>query len=78
MANNERTIAEGKADAILKVSEATRQAQSDPLFFKLKVLEVEQGRIEKWDGRYPNYLMQLGDSQGSLNFLLEVPQLVAE
>ena len=26
---------------------------------QLKKLEVERDRVEKWDGRYPTYLMQM-------------------
>ena len=72
-----RTIAEGEADAIRKIAEATRSAQSDPLFLQLKMLEVEQGRIEKWDGKYPNYLMQLQGDDKSPNLLLQMPQVAA-
>ena len=74
MANRVRTIAEGEADAIRRIAEATREAQSDPLFLKMKMLEVEQDRIEKWDGHYPNYLMQMGSGGDSPQLLLEVPQ----
>ena len=76
-ANKARTIAEGEADAIRKIAEATQAAQSDPLFLRLKMLEVEQGRIDKWDGHYPNYLMQLGGAANSPELHLEVPALAA-
>ena len=76
-ANMVRTIAEGEADAIRKIAEATRSAQSDPLFLQLKTLEVELGRIEKWDGKYPNYLMQLQGDDKSPNLLLQMPQVAA-
>lgn len=72
-ANKARTIAEGEADAILKVAEATRAAQSDPLFLELRKLDVEQQRIGRWDGRYPTHVMQLGES--SPNLLLEMAPL---
>jgi regulator of protease activity HflC (stomatin/prohibitin superfamily) len=82
-ANKQREIAQGEADsvriqaeakaaAIKLVAEAASQAGKDPLFLELKKLEVESGRVEKWDGKYPNYLMNLG-SGGAPNLLLEVP-----
>ena len=71
-ANQARTLAMGKADSIRKMAEATREAQKDPLFLQLKLLEVESTRIEKWDGRYPAYLMQLGGEQ------VEAPQLMLQ
>ena len=73
-ANEVRTIADGRADSIRKIAEATRSAQQDPLFIKLKMLEVEQHRIEKWDGRYPAYLMELGAGQSNTpGLLLQLP-----
>ena len=77
-ATRARTIAEGEADAISKVAEATSRAQDDPLFLQLKMLEVELGRIEKWDGRYPNYLMQMGPSGEGTNVLLQLPPVAAK
>ncbi|REK18971.1 MAG: hypothetical protein DWQ37_02825 [Planctomycetota bacterium] len=73
MANKARTIAEGEADAIRKMAEATREAQSDPLFLQLKMLEVQQERITKWDGKYPTYLMQLGAGESGPQLLVQLP-----
>lgn len=72
-ADKRRTEAQGEADAILKVAEATRQAQADPLFLQLKQLEVEEARITRWDGKYPTQLMQLGADKP--NLLLEMTPL---
>lgn len=80
-AEQERRIAQGKADArltlanaeaesIRKVASATKDAGKDPLFLQLKQLEVETQRILKWNGQYPSTLMSTGD-QPSL--LLNVP-----
>lgn len=63
-ADQARAVAEGQADAIRRVAEATRQAKSDPLFIVLKQLEIEHDRIERWDGHYPTYLMQWGAADG--------------
>ena len=43
------------------------------------MLEVEQGRIRKWDGHYPTYLMQFGGNDSPApNLLLEVPRVTAK
>ena len=60
------------------MAEATSQAQDDPLFLQLKMLDVELGRIEKWDGRYPSYLMQMGPSGEGTNVLLQLPPVAAK
>ncbi|MCC9609486.1 hypothetical protein LOC68_04970 [Blastopirellula sp. JC732] len=72
-ANTARTVAQGEADAIRELAEATREAQSDPLFVQLKQLEVEKERIEKWNGEYPTYLLQMGAGGESPNMMLELP-----
>lgn len=72
-ANMARTVAEGEADAIRKLAEATREAQSDPLFVQLKQLEVEHDRIEKWNGEYPTYFLQMGSGGDSPELKLELP-----
>ena len=55
-----------------------RLAASDSLFLQLKMLEVQQQRIEKWDGRYPSYLMQMGASTDTPNLLIEMPKVTAK
>ena len=78
-ANKIRTIAEGEADSIRKVAEATSNAQQDPLFLQLKMLDVESSRIERWDGRYPSYLMQMGsDKTQTPQLLLQMPAVAAK
>lgn len=78
MGNKVSRIAEGEADAIRKVAEATKLAGSDPLFLHLKELEVEQLRIEKWNGEYPAYLMQMGSDASAPNLMVELPPVAAE
>lgn len=77
-ANRERTIAEGEADAMRKIAEATRSAGSDPLFLKVKELEVQQKGIERWDGRYPSYLIELGGSDAGSRLLMELPKVTTD
>ncbi|WP_158261180.1 MULTISPECIES: SPFH domain-containing protein [Pirellulaceae] len=76
-ANMARTIAEGEADAIMKIAEATREAQSDPLFVQLKQFEVERERIEKWNGEYPSYLLQMDSGSQSPSLMLQLPAQTA-
>ena len=76
LANRARAVAEGEADAIRRLAEATREAQSDPLFVQLKQIEVERDRIEKWNGEYPAYLLQMGGGE-SPSMLLELPSQTA-
>ena len=79
MANKVRTIAMGQADAIRNVAEATKAAQQDPLFLRLKPMEVEQKRIDKWDGRYPTYLMDLGSGQvPTPNLMFQMPEIASK
>ena len=72
-ANMEREVARGKADAILLgktaeadgirlLNDALQEAQENPLFVKIKALEVESERIKKWDGSVPRMIM--GEGQG--------------
>ncbi|QDU75362.1 SPFH domain / Band 7 family protein [Bremerella volcania] len=76
-ANMARTIAEGEADAIMKIAQATREAQSDPLFVQLKQFEVERDRIEKWNGEYPSYLLQMDSGSQSPSLMLQLPAQTA-
>ncbi len=76
-ANMARTIAEGEADAIMKIAEATREAQSDPLFVQLKQFEVERDRIEKWNGEYPSYLLQMESGSQSPSLMMQLPAQTA-
>jgi hypothetical protein len=71
-ADAEITLANAEAEAIRKVAAATKEAGKDPLFIQLKQLEVETSRIEKWDGKYPTSLMNMG-SGDTPNLLLNVP-----
>jgi regulator of protease activity HflC (stomatin/prohibitin superfamily) len=53
-------VAEGEAGRISAVAAATKTAGQDPLFYKMRILEVEQKRIEKWNGAYPQWYMPGG------------------
>jgi len=51
-------VAEGEASAISLVAEAAQKAASAPSFVRLKELEVEAKRIEKWNGITPSTLIE--------------------
>lgn len=61
-------IAEGEAQAIKLVADAAAAAQSSPSFLRLKELEVEVKRIDKWNGTTPQTLIE-GGSTGLSMFL---------
>lgn len=70
--------AEGKAEAIKAVAEANafeieKALESEELYLRLKQLELEEKRLEKWDGRYPTYLMNLAESEALPNLILPMP-----
>lgn len=66
------TAARAEAEAIREINKAAQEAQSNPLLLQLKSLEVEKARVEKWDGRYPQWWMA-GNSAGGPNLLFQVP-----
>ena len=77
-AAKEMTVAQARADGLMKLAEATKAAQSDPLFLKLKQLEVEEARVARWDGKFPVYLMNFGGGEGQNGvpqMLLQIPDV---
>jgi len=50
-------VAEGEANAIKLVADASAQAQSNPAFLRLRELEIEAKRIDKWNGATPGTLI---------------------
>lgn len=64
---------DAEASAIRKVAEATKDAQSSPTFMRLRELEVEMKRIEKWDGHVPSQLIETGGNTG-LSMFLQQPK----
>ncbi len=79
--------AKSKAEAILAEKEAEAQGiqavadakayeiekaqQSEEFYLKLKEIEVRAKGLEKWDGKYPVYMM--GSGQG-INMLMPIPE----
>jgi regulator of protease activity HflC (stomatin/prohibitin superfamily) len=65
-------IAAAEAAKIEKINAAAEKAQQNPLFLQLRQLDVEEKRIAKWDGQFPNWYMG-GDMAGTNpNLLLSV------
>ncbi len=69
-----RTLAaQAEAGAIREISRAALEAQSNPLLLQLKSLEVEKARVERWDGKYPQWWM--GGAGSTPNLLVQAPAL---
>ena len=64
--------AKAEADAIRLINLATGESQNNPLLLQLKSLEVEKARVEKWDGRYPQWWMA-GNAPGGPSLQFQVP-----
>jgi hypothetical protein len=67
------TAAKAEAEGIRQINAAAQEAQSNPLLLQLKSLEVEKARIEKWDGRYPQWWMAGNSPSGGPNLLFQIP-----
>ena len=64
--------AKAEAEAIRLINTAAQESQNNPLLLQLKSLEVEKARVEKWDGRYPQWWMA-GGAAGGPNLQFQVP-----
>lgn len=68
------SAAQAEASAIREINKAAQEAQNNPLLLQLKLLEVEKARVEKWDGRYPQWWMAGGAASGpNLQFQVPLP-----
>jgi regulator of protease activity HflC (stomatin/prohibitin superfamily) len=67
------SAAQAEASAIREINKAAQEAQNNPLLLQLKSLEVEKARVEKWDGRYPQWWMAGNNGSGGPNLLFQVP-----
>lgn len=70
--------AEGKAEAIKAIADAQayeieKALESEDFYLRLKQVELEEKRMEKWDGRYPMYFMHWGESDSVQSFILPLP-----
>jgi hypothetical protein len=70
-ADAKKIAAAAEAQAIRDVNKALAGAGQNPLLYRLRSLEVERARIERWNGEYPQYLLQT--ASGSPNLMLQLP-----
>jgi hypothetical protein len=77
LADARKTAAEAEATAIREVNRAAQEAQSNPLLLQLKTLEVEKARVERWDGKYPQWWMGGGGASPNLMFSIPTPPIAA-
>ncbi|MBM3992661.1 MAG: hypothetical protein FJ303_00665 [Planctomycetes bacterium] len=59
--------AEGQAEAIRKVAdakayEALKASEQPETYLRLRMIEAEMARWKQWDGRYPQYVVQMGNA----------------
>lgn len=52
-----RAKAQGEADAIKLIADASDKAQQNPLFYKLKELELKLELTKRWNGMLPTFMM---------------------
>lgn len=71
-ANAAREVGRGEAEAKALILAVAKDAADDPVFLEMRRLEVDEARIEKWDGCYPDYYMSLG-SGGASSLLIQPP-----
>lgn len=74
IANKEREIARGIADGKRAVLAVANEAAKSPVFLKLREFEVEEQRIQKWDGKYPTYMMNLGGGGAKPMLMINAPK----
>jgi hypothetical protein len=73
--------AEAEAEALRKVAEARafeahKATELPEVYLRLKQIEMETQRTKQWDGRFPTYMLQLGNSTSGMASIL-VPPLPA-
>jgi regulator of protease activity HflC (stomatin/prohibitin superfamily) len=73
--------AEGQAEALKKNADArayeAQKASEQPEYLRLKLLETEMLRWMQWDGRYPQYVLQMGGSAATAVMLPPLPAPMA-
>ncbi|MBI3877297.1 MAG: hypothetical protein HY300_15295 [Verrucomicrobia bacterium] len=71
LADARKTAAAGEAEAIREVSRALGEAQQNPLLLQMRQLEIEKARVERWDGKYPQWFFGGGATPPGL--LVQTP-----
>ncbi|MBI3822943.1 MAG: hypothetical protein HY289_09745 [Planctomycetes bacterium] len=67
--------AEGQAEAMRKVAdarayEAQKAGENPDAYLRLRLVEAELLRWKQWDGRYPQYVLQMGNTPSTMGVLL--------
>ena len=75
IADARKVSAQAEAEAIREVNKASQEAAGNPLLLQLKTLEVEKARVEKWDGRFPQWWFggSGNGGAGGPNILFQMP-----
>lgn len=67
-------VANAEAEAIKAIEKALGDSQQGNLLLQIKQLEIQKAQIERWNGQYPTYMMNMGGSTGGTpNLLLQIP-----
>jgi len=74
LADARKLAAKAEAEAIREVNTASQEASHNPLLLQLKTLEIEKARVEKWDGRFPQWWMGAAGGANGPNMLFQMPQ----
>lgn len=69
--------AEAQAESLKKLADAkayeAQKASEQPEYLRLKLLEAELARWKQWDGRYPQYILQMGNPAAAALMLPPLP-----
>jgi hypothetical protein len=72
LANKERTIAKGIADGKASILGVAEKAAQNPVFLEMQRLEVMMKLTEKWNGQYPQFLMNSSSGGAPPMMLLNI------
>ncbi len=64
--------AKAEAGALQLINAALKEAQGNPMFLKIKQIELENNRVAKWNGVEPKY--QFGGSHTGVSMLMPMPK----
>jgi hypothetical protein len=70
--------AEGQAESIRRVAdakayEALKANENADAYYRLRLIEAEMLRWKQWDGRYPQYMLQMGSASPSATTMMLPP-----
>ena len=65
LADSRRIAAQAESEGIREINRATADVPGNPLFLQIKQMELEKARIERWDGRLPQWVFGSGTNVGT-------------